>query len=137
MQQNSLGISSSNLTSQNPIEAGTKWWWSIFTTDMTTVYYGIIVALMIIVTIIAPLTFYFWCIKAATTMHHKMFNNIIYSPMRFFNTNASGRILNRFARDIGILDESLPVTVLDAIQVRSIYLYMKISSVENRYFMDT
>lgn len=120
MKHNTVAINSSSLTSDNSVEAVTEWWWVIFTTDLTSVYYSLIVASTILVTMIAPLTFYYWCIKAATTMHHKMFNNIIYSPMRFFNTNASGRILNRFTRDIGILDESLPVTVLDTIQVRLI-----------------
>lgn len=107
----------------------TKWWWFLFTTDLTIAYYSIVVALSIVVTIIAPLTFYYWCIKAGTTMHHKMFNNIIHSPMRFFNTNASGRILNRFARDIGILDESIPVTILDTIQVSLCYLFSKKSDI--------
>lgn len=101
----------------------------MFTRDFTIAYYSIIVVATVVVTIIAPLTFNYWCIKAATTLHYKMFNNIIYSPMRFFNTNASGRILNRFTRDIGILDESLPVTVLDTIQVKLVNLRLNTSDI--------
>lgn len=41
--------------------------------------------------------------------------------MRFFNLNPSGRILNRFARDIGVIDEFLPRTLLDSIHTN---LYM-------------
>lgn len=129
MQQNNVTINSSTPTSDNVFETETRWWWVMFTTDLTIVYYGIVVATTIVITIIAPLTFYYWCIKAATTMHHKMFNNIIYSPMRFFNTNSSGRILNRFAKDIGILDDSLPVIVIDTIQVRLINFYLTTSDI--------
>lgn len=34
--------------------------------------------------------------------------------MRFFDTNPSGRILNRFSKDIGGVDELLPKGILDA-----------------------
>lgn len=37
--------------------------------------------------------------------------------MRFFDTNPSGRILNRFSKDMGATDEFLPKAVLDATQI--------------------
>lgn len=37
--------------------------------------------------------------------------------MRFFDVNPSGRILNRFSKDIGSVDETLPRILLDAIQI--------------------
>lgn len=45
-----------------------------------------------------------------------MFCGIITTTMRFFNQNPSGRILNRFAKDMGVIDELLPRVLLDAIQ---------------------
>lgn len=45
-----------------------------------------------------------------------MFRGVITTTMRFFNLNPSGRILNRFAKDMGIIDELLPRVLLDAIQ---------------------
>ena len=39
------------------------------------------------------------------------------ATMRFFDTNSSGRILNRFSRDMGVIDELLPKALMEAIQV--------------------
>jgi ATP-binding cassette subfamily C (CFTR/MRP) protein 4 len=35
--------------------------------------------------------------------------------MKFFNAHHSGEILNRFSRDIGLIDESLPFILMDVI----------------------
>lgn len=37
--------------------------------------------------------------------------------MRFFDTNPAGRILNRFSKDMGAVDEFLPKAILDATQI--------------------
>lgn len=46
-----------------------------------------------------------------------MFNGLISTKMRFFDTNPSGRILNRFSKDLGATDEFLPKAILDASQI--------------------
>jgi len=46
-----------------------------------------------------------------------MFRGITHAAMYFFNTNPSGRILNRFAMDLGQVDEVLPAVMLDCIQI--------------------
>lgn len=45
-----------------------------------------------------------------------MFKGIISTSLRFFDTNPSGRILNLFSKDLGIVDEHLPKSLLDAVQ---------------------
>uniref|UniRef100_A0A2S2Q0H4 Putative multidrug resistance-associated protein lethal n=1 Tax=Sipha flava TaxID=143950 RepID=A0A2S2Q0H4_9HEMI len=46
-----------------------------------------------------------------------MFNAITRATMYFFNTNSSGRILNRFSKDMGAIDEMLPIALMDCIQI--------------------
>ncbi|XP_013195016.2 ATP-binding cassette sub-family C member 4 [Amyelois transitella] len=57
------------------------------------------------------------CMRSSIKLHNQMFSNILSATMRFFDTNPSGRILNRFSKDMGIVDEILPKMYLDSIQV--------------------
>lgn len=45
--------------------------------------------------------FYWICSRISQNVHNSMFNGIISTTMHFFDTNPSGRILNRFAKDMG------------------------------------
>ncbi|KAG1942233.1 multidrug resistance-associated protein 4 [Pimephales promelas] len=56
-------------------------------------------------------------VRSAETLHSRMFNSILKTPVRFFDINPIGRILNRFSKDIGQLDSLLPWTFVDFIQV--------------------
>lgn len=55
--------------------------------------------------------------RASKTLHDRMFSSILHAPMRFFDLNPSGRILNRFSRDMGLIDEIMPRIMMDAIQI--------------------
>ncbi|XP_029521292.1 ATP-binding cassette sub-family C member 4-like isoform X1 [Oncorhynchus nerka] len=56
-------------------------------------------------------------VKAAQSLHNRMFNSILRTPVRFFDVNPIGRVLNRFSKDIGQLDAALPWTFVDFIQI--------------------
>ncbi|CAM4620699.1 unnamed protein product [Leuciscus chuanchicus] len=56
-------------------------------------------------------------VRSTETLHSRMFNSILKTPVRFFDINPIGRILNRFSKDIGQLDSLLPWTFVDFIQV--------------------
>ncbi|UJR18265.1 hypothetical protein I4U23_005168 [Adineta vaga] len=49
-------------------------------------------------------------------LHNTMLNRLINTSVRFFETNPSGRILNRAGRDQYIIDEILPITLFDSTQ---------------------
>lgn len=57
------------------------------------------------------------CMNSSRRLHDNMFGALLRAPMLFFDKNPSGRILNRFSRDMGNLDELLPKAMLDAIQI--------------------
>lgn len=61
--------------------------------------------------------FFDFCIRASVELHNNMFTSISKATMRFFNTNPSGRILNRFSKDIGVIDETIPKGMIDVLQV--------------------
>ncbi|XP_041834872.1 ATP-binding cassette sub-family C member 4-like [Melanotaenia boesemani] len=56
-------------------------------------------------------------VRCAQVLHNRMFNSILRTPVRFFDINPIGRVLNRFSKDIGILDANMPWTMVDFIQV--------------------
>lgn len=52
--------------------------------------------------------FYKICIRISINLHDWLFRGISRSKMIFLNNNPSGRILNRFSRDIDCVDSSIP-----------------------------
>lgn len=80
------------------------------------IYTGLIV-LTIILTFMRSIMFVMACMRSSINLHNTMFHNLLQSFMRFFDTNPSGRILNRFSKDMGIMDEVIPKAMLEAIQV--------------------
>ncbi|KAK7450079.1 hypothetical protein BaRGS_00039980 [Batillaria attramentaria] len=55
-------------------------------------------------------------VRAAGNLHLGMLSNVLKAPMAFFDTTPVGRIINRFARDVDVLDTSLPMSVRTTIQ---------------------
>ncbi|XP_038065584.1 multidrug resistance-associated protein 4-like [Patiria miniata] len=61
--------------------------------------------------------FYHVFVTASKALHNQMFDAIIRAPMQFFDTNPVGRILNRFAKDIGYMDDVLPSTFTEFLEL--------------------
>uniref|UniRef100_A0A1A9WJ70 Multidrug resistance-associated protein lethal(2)03659 n=1 Tax=Glossina brevipalpis TaxID=37001 RepID=A0A1A9WJ70_9MUSC len=55
--------------------------------------------------------------RSSISLHNAMFQGVTRAAMYFFNTNPTGRILNRFAKDLGQVDEILPGVLMDVIQI--------------------
>ncbi|XP_043334064.1 ATP-binding cassette sub-family C member 4-like isoform X7 [Cervus canadensis] len=60
-------------------------------------------------------------VNSSQTLHNEMLESILKAPVLFFDRNPIGRILNRFSKDTGHMDDSLPLTFLDFIQM---FLFM-------------
>lgn len=86
------------------------------------------------------------CTTASSNLHNQMFSSITRATMDFLHKNPSGtyikilfvflfpmtfksytsilgRILNRFSKDIGVIDETLPPIFIDVVQVKYIIYY--------------
>ncbi|XP_030806740.1 LOW QUALITY PROTEIN: canalicular multispecific organic anion transporter 1 [Camarhynchus parvulus] len=48
--------------------------------------------------------------QASRVMHQQLLSNILRAPMSFFDTTPVGRIINRFAKDIFTVDETIPMS---------------------------
>ncbi|XP_027644670.1 ATP-binding cassette sub-family C member 2 isoform X2 [Falco peregrinus] len=48
--------------------------------------------------------------RASRVMHQQLLGNILRVPMSFFDTTPTGRIVNRFAKDIFTIDETIPMS---------------------------
>uniref|UniRef100_A0A8C1PG59 ABC-type glutathione-S-conjugate transporter n=1 Tax=Cyprinus carpio TaxID=7962 RepID=A0A8C1PG59_CYPCA len=48
------------------------------------------------------------CIIASRHLHLDLLNNVLHSPMSFFESTPSGNLLNRFAKEIDAIDNMIP-----------------------------
>ncbi|XP_005190477.1 probable multidrug resistance-associated protein lethal(2)03659 [Musca domestica] len=72
---------------------------------------------IIIFALMRSIMFFNLASKSSTRLHNNMFVSVTRASMYFFNTNPSGRILNRFSKDMGSVDEILPQVMIDVIQI--------------------
>ncbi|XP_017787048.1 PREDICTED: probable multidrug resistance-associated protein lethal(2)03659 isoform X2 [Nicrophorus vespilloides] len=89
----------------------------VFDTNTCIYIYSAISVLTVVFTLGRSLMFFLLCMRSSTNLHDNMFQSITRAPMHFFNTNSSGRILNRFSKDMGAIDELLPAALIDCLQI--------------------
>lgn len=51
-------------------------------------------------------------IRAARFLHAALLENKLHTPQSFYDTTPIGRIINRFSKDIYVIDEVIPPTIL-------------------------
>lgn len=90
---------------------------TLFSTTDGAYIYGVLIIAVVVVTLSRGFIFFAVCMRASIKLHDKSFLSLLHSPMLFFDKNPSGRILNRFSRDMGSVDEQLPKAIIDAVQV--------------------
>ncbi|XP_073740446.1 ATP-binding cassette sub-family C member 12 isoform X5 [Callorhinus ursinus] len=71
------------------------------------VYAGTMVSVLTF-SVIKGFTFTKTTLMASSSLHDCMFDKILKSPMSFFDTTPTGRLMNRFSKDMDELDVRLP-----------------------------
>ncbi|XP_067295978.1 ATP-binding cassette sub-family C member 12 [Pseudorasbora parva] len=78
--------------------------------------YGIVVIAMALLSIAKGYTFTKVTLRASSKLHDTMFKRILGSPMRFFDTTPTGRLVNRFSKDQDEVDAVLPFNMENFLQ---------------------
>jgi ATP-binding cassette subfamily C (CFTR/MRP) protein 4 len=79
-----------------------------------------IIGITVLFAVLRSVGFNAFSLLAAQRMHDKMLNSVLQSKIRFFDLNPIGRIMNRFSKDLGNIDDVLPLALFDCVQVRLI-----------------
>ncbi|GJQ86453.1 hypothetical protein Trydic_g10360 [Trypoxylus dichotomus] len=79
--------------------------------------YAALTVFTVLIFLTRSFSFFVYCMRSSINLHNRMFSKVVTAPMNFFNLNSSGRILNRFSKDMGSIDEYLPIVLLDTIQI--------------------
>eukprot|EP00058_Branchiostoma_floridae_P007796 XP_002593284.1 hypothetical protein BRAFLDRAFT_123638 [Branchiostoma floridae] len=73
--------------------------------------YGMTVVAMLVIAVIKGYCYVKVTLGASSSMHDSVFASIFRCPMKFFDVTPTGRILNRFSRDLDEIDVRLPLTM--------------------------
>ncbi len=49
--------------------------------------------------------------QASKHLHAALLDNVLKSPGHFFDTTPLGRVLNRFAKDVDVIDTMIPLNI--------------------------
>ncbi|KAK3746327.1 hypothetical protein QZH41_008505, partial [Actinostola sp. cb2023] len=79
--------------------------------------YGGMVVMAFVMAVSRAVLFFFATLNSSKNLHDAMAKAVMKAPVLFFDTNPAGRIMNRFSRDIGVMDDLLPLVFLDALQL--------------------
>ncbi|NWV02567.1 MRP3 protein, partial [Ptilonorhynchus violaceus] len=108
---------------QNAAAIGANVWLSDWTNEPvvngtqhnTAMRIGVYAALGLLqglIVLISSFTLAMGGISAARTLHAALLENKFHTPQSFFDTTPTGRIINRFSKDIYVIDEVIPPTIL-------------------------
>uniref|UniRef100_A0A915IRS2 Uncharacterized protein n=1 Tax=Romanomermis culicivorax TaxID=13658 RepID=A0A915IRS2_ROMCU len=82
--------------------------------------YTIIIIGLTIGSLLRSVAFRIMLNRSSFVLHSKMFSAILKAPLLFFDRNPIGRILNRFSKDTGTMDELLSFATFDFIQMKGL-----------------
>ncbi|XP_020670742.3 ATP-binding cassette sub-family C member 3 isoform X1 [Pogona vitticeps] len=108
---------------QNAASIGANVWLSAWTNEpvingtqqnvhMRIGVYAALGILQGVIVLISSFTLAMGGIRAARALHAALLANKLHTPQSFYDTTPIGRIINRFSKDIYVIDEVIPPTIL-------------------------
>lgn len=86
-------------------------------------------------TYLRALNFLYATVNASLSLHNQLLAHLLRLPKAFFDTNPAGRILNRFSRDVDIMDSTLPQSMIQFVGSFSTYISILIViSITTKWF---
>jgi ATP-binding cassette subfamily C (CFTR/MRP) protein 4 len=116
---------------ENPNHFGFEWKTMLSHQIFLTTYASLTVILVLLV---HSLSFFYvkYFINVSNKFHKAMFATILKVPIKFFNDHSSGRILNRFSKDMMCIDQYISIFLFEIItlmfRVIGIFVVISISN---------
>ena len=99
--------------------------------------YGGLTGLVVVLSVGRNMLFFLLILRSSRLFHNKMFGAVLRAPVLFFDTNPVGksgaisinhinrvtfigRVLNRFSKDVGFLDDVLPYLFCEYVVVSTV-----------------
>ncbi|XP_066569810.1 ATP-binding cassette sub-family C member 12 isoform X2 [Amia ocellicauda] len=79
--------------------------------------YGMCIVGMVALSVVKGYVFTKTTLRASSKLHDKMFHKILRSPMSFFDTTPTGRMINRFSKDLDEIDVGTPFNLENCFQI--------------------
>ena len=104
--------------------------------EMVFIYNGVLIVVFFILCFLKFRFVSYLILRANNNIHHSMFHSVIRTTIEFFDTNPTGRTLNRFSNDINIMDNVMNLTLGDLLDLSFYYISMLVTIfVLNPYFL--
>ncbi|KAI1307616.1 ATP-binding cassette sub-family C member 4 [Halotydeus destructor] len=79
------------------------------------IFYSVLTSILCVLSFTRCVMLFYSCFKSSVNLHDSSFRRCLRAPLTFFETNPVGRILNRFTRDIGQIDQALPSSFMQVL----------------------
>uniref|UniRef100_H2Z8G2 Multidrug resistance-associated protein 1 n=1 Tax=Ciona savignyi TaxID=51511 RepID=H2Z8G2_CIOSA len=80
-------------------------------TEIRLAVYGSLGFIQALFVMASSFTLTYGSVAAAAMLHYNMLDRIFHAPMSYFDTTPLGRVINRFSKDVYLVDEVIPRTL--------------------------
>ncbi|KAM7285677.1 multidrug resistance-associated protein 1 [Ixodes scapularis] len=98
--------------------------------------YGAILVGMSVFNFIFSVVFVFGAIRAASSIHNQLLQSVMRTPISFFDKTSTGRIINRFSRDMDLIDKEVPFLMsMNLLDIAALALMFVVICLPSAYFI--